>query len=412
MPTLKTIHKCVVSALFLFCCLFLFGAPVAFAETEVEEYNMAIWNTGARWVAAETPVTQLPDDRRLMRLGVTKQNLVSSPATVTSTRANPRRRNVTPASLDYRTYGYITPVRDQGDCVSCWAFATVATLESQQLMASAGSQSTLDLAEQLLVSCSGAGNCSGGYVDDASDYIRDTGLPIEACFPYTEANGTCSQAACPNWRTDTSAIKGWHWVATTSPDASTLKSALYSYGPLTTTMDVYADFYSYSSGVYSHVSGDYQGGHAILIVGYDDENECFIVKNSWGPGWGESGYFRIAYSQLAPASRFGTGGCEFGYYTIAYDGYKHIYNSTCTYTVAPTAVSTRAVTTNGTVTVTTQPGCAWTAKSNASWITIKSGASGTGSGTVQYMVIRNAGQARTGTMTIAGQTVTVYQARR
>ena len=99
-------------------------------------------------------------------------------------------------------------------------------------------------------------------------------------------------------------------MATYSPTVSAIKDALYTYGPLVTTMDVYTDFFNYSSGVYSYVSGVYEGGHAILIVGYDDAGGYFIVKNSWG-SWGKPGYFKIAYSQLANK-------VEFGWYTIAY----------------------------------------------------------------------------------------------
>jgi C1A family cysteine protease len=76
-------------------------------------------------------------------------------------------------------------------------------------------------------------------------------------------------------------------------------------------MNVYADFFSYVSGVYSYTKGTYQGGHAVLIVGYDHTYQYFIVKNSWGDDWGEAGYFKIAYSQL-------TNVVKFGQYTILY----------------------------------------------------------------------------------------------
>jgi len=82
-----------------------------------------------------------------------------------------------------------------------------------------------------------------------------------------------------------------------------IKTALATYGPLTTTFTVYSDFFSYRSGVYTYTSGTYQGGHAVLIVGYDDPGQYFIVKNSWGTGWGEAGFFRIAYSEVSGGSR-------------------------------------------------------------------------------------------------------------
>ena len=76
-------------------------------------------------------------------------------------------------------------------------------------------------------------------------------------------------------------------------------------------MEVYSDFFYYSTGVYHYTTGTYEGGHVILIVGYDDVNQYFICKNSWGTGWGERGFFRIAYSELNSVTQFGD-------YTIAY----------------------------------------------------------------------------------------------
>jgi hypothetical protein len=84
-----------------------------------------------------------------------------------------------------------------------------------------------------------------------------------------------------------------------------LKDVLYAHGPIPTAMEVYDDFFSYTSGVYSYTSGSHAGGHAILLVGYDDAGQYLIAKNSWGSWWGESGYFRIAYSQLTSVVHFG-----------------------------------------------------------------------------------------------------------
>jgi C1A family cysteine protease len=167
-----------------------------------------------------------------------------------------------------------------------------------------------DLAEQALVSCSKAGSCSGGYIDKASTFIRNTGEPLETCAPYKAANMPCKKACCNKWQSSTYKIGAWSWVTTNSPTGDAIKNAL-TYGPLVTTMDVYADFFSYVGGVYSYTTGAYQGGHAVIIVGYDDAERCFIVKNSWGDEWGESGYFKIAYSQISNVVRFGQ-------YTILY----------------------------------------------------------------------------------------------
>ncbi|HSR10229.1 MAG TPA: C1 family peptidase [Thermodesulfobacteriota bacterium] len=308
-----------------------------------------------------------------------------------------------PASVDWRNSGYVTPVRDQGNCGSCWAFATTATLESVSLMANASLPKNLDLSEQVMLSCSGAGNCaSGGSIDRASNFIQSTGLPVEACYPYTARDGSCS-SACYNWPNSAYKISSWKWIATNAPTVDALKNALAAYGPLVTTMAVYNDFFSYRSGVYSYVSGGLAGYHAVQLVGYDDAGQYFIVKNSWGPYWGETGFFKIAYSQLNSAVGFGD-------YTIAY-----ITGSapqppppqpSCTYSVNPTQAQFPAAGGSGTVTVTTTPssGCSWQAATTQTWITIATTASG-----VSFQVAPNSGAARSGTMSVAGQTVTIQQ---
>ena len=159
-------------------------------------------------------------------------------------------------------------------------------------------------------------------------------------------------------------------------------------------------------GVYSYVGGrgdTYQGAHAIEIIGYDDTQQAFIVKNSWGAGWGEAGFFLIAYSQLGNP-------VQFGYYTIAYDGYRAFQN-TCSYSISPTSAPVVTYSGgSGSESVTSQSGCSWTAGSNATWISVTSGASGTGNGTVKYNVsANNTSTSRTGTLTIAGQTLSVTQ---
>lgn len=245
-----------------------------------------------------------------MRLGLVKSNAPPS-ATAAPDTFSSAITTATPPDFDWRNFNgqsFVTPVRNQGNCGSCWAFATTAALESNVMIATG---KNADRAEQILLSCSGAGSCNGGYIQYASDYIRNTGLPPESYYPYTAANGTCGNAIS-GWQNNTSFITSWHYAGgTTSPTVDQIKNELITYGPLVTTMDVYSDFYYYNGGVYKYTTGTLQGGHAILIVGYDDVGQYFIVKNSWGSGWGESGYFRIAYSELSSIVYFGD-------WTIAY----------------------------------------------------------------------------------------------
>ncbi len=367
--------------------IFPVGAGV---PTEISRIQTGIQTSGAGWIAETNPVSALPNDRRKIRLGA----LIPSDVTARDKKTYALRENL-PASFDWRNNNgnFVTPVKDQGDCGSCWSFSTTAVLESQVLKTL--NQSNSDLSEQIALSCSGAGDCNGGYIDDASNFLKNTGISAESCYPYTEANGNCNNA-CANWRNSAYRIDSWNEVY---PTVSDIKNAIYTTGPVVTAFYVYTDFYYYTSGVYSYTWGSYQGGHAVVIVGWDDSKSCFIVKNSWGTGWGESGYFRIAYSQVTGKSRF-------GFWTIAYS------KNPCSYTVLPVSNSVSSSAVSGSISVTSPYGCNWTAvSSNTDWLTISSGISGNGNGTVNYSVAANTGRdSRTGTMAIAGQTFTVTQA--
>ena len=293
-----------IAALFL-------ASTISFAD-ELTDIQSAVKAKGAKWTARETSMTKLSKEERKKRLGLIldlspQEELAPAPM---------EQLTFAPVSLDWRNKGgdFVTPIRNQGSCGSCWAFATTAALESATLIAQNWSGADLNLAEQTLVSCSGAGDCGGGYIGSASNYIRNTGLPLEACFLYKALDSndnppvTCDQA-CLNWWNSTYKIDSYSGVSAT---VDAIKNALNTSGPLVTTMAVYNDFFSYSGGVYTHVTGGLAGYHAILIVGYDDPGQYFIVKNSWGPGWGgaagygaERGYFMIAYSQMSNEVSFG-----------------------------------------------------------------------------------------------------------
>ena len=367
---------------------------------ELSYIKQAIKAKGAKWEADETSVSKLSPEERKNKLGLDKAKLPEGSLL-------PESEPVVgaPYSLDWRSNSgnWVTPVRDQAQCGSCWAFSTAGALESAIIRQNNTPGYDLNVAEQILVSCGGAGSCSGGSPGSASNYIRDTGLPNESVYPYTATNGTC-----PNWQASAYRIASWSYVVTSSPTVDALRNALVTYGPLSTTMDVYYDFFSYRSGIYSYATGTYQGGHAILLIGYDDVNQCFICKNSWGAGWGEGGYFRIAYSELTSATQFGD-------YTIAYVAGSTPPppppgGDTCTYSLSPTSTTYTATGGTGSVSVTTGSNCGWTASDSASWMTITSGSSGTGSGTVKYTVDSYTGRnPRSASITVGGQTHSVKQ---
>jgi len=301
--------KFAVLVLIVVSAVFLLGT-VSFAD-EVADIQAAIKAKGKKWVAGRTSMMMLSPEKRRARLGNFQAKGLPDPD------SEPYQESYTavPATFDWRNMNgngtsYVTPIRNQKSCGSCWAFAATAGLESYTLMTQAMPNTNLDLAEQILISCQNPNGCSGGYPSQASAHITSTGLPLETCFPYTAydaqdgANSVYCSEACANWQDSTYKILDYGSV---SFSVSAIKDALVNSGPLVTTFNVYSDFYSYDGGIYEYTTGTYEGGHAVLIVGYDDVNQCFIVKNSWGSGWGESGYFRIAYSELSSPIYFGSG---------------------------------------------------------------------------------------------------------
>jgi len=165
-------------------------------------------------------------------------------------------------------------------------------------------QTTLDFAEQHVLSCcSNPNGCSGGLISTALNFMQYDGICGEACFPYQANDGIPCSAACGDVGDRLEWLGDWVMVTSLNIDVEAINTALQD-SPLATSFAVYENFAWYSSGVYSaHGSEPTGEGHAVCIVGYDDDLQAWLVKNSWGPGWGLlGGYFWIAYDS----------GCGFG----------------------------------------------------------------------------------------------------
>lgn len=290
-----------ISTIALFLA-WLFVFPVN-AQTEgisetVKTIQQAIEEKGVNWVAGETTISKLPREERLVRLGGLHFQYIEPQKKTDIIDQEIYIQSELPAQLDWRNYNgqnWVTSIKDQSNCGSCWAFAPIASFESRMMVWSLDSSLHPDYSEQFLVSCSDAGSCGGGWDSYAQDYMQTIGVPEESCFPYAAADVACSP--CPGCNNRQVKIKSWDWINGDymSTNVESIKSVLMSGGPVTTFMIIHEDFLYYSGGIYQHVYGIEEGGHCICIVGWDDTTSppCWIAKNSWGTGWGEMGFFKI-----------------------------------------------------------------------------------------------------------------------
>jgi hypothetical protein len=195
-------------------------------------------------------------------------------------------------TIDWRTKGAVTPVKNQGECGADWAFSATGAAEGSWQIAKGQLTS---LSEQQLVDCSGAyGNfgCNGGDPSRALDYLVPRGAESEAAYPYTARDGACKYSA------PRVAAKFQSVQRVPPGDESTLRSAVANNGPVSVILNVGPWFQQYHAGI-ANPTGcgvDYQ---AVLIVGFESTGSTpyWIVKNSWGTSWGEQGYIRIAMNQ-------------------------------------------------------------------------------------------------------------------
>jgi len=191
-----------------------------------------------------------------------------------------------PTAVDWRTKGAVTPVKDQGQCGSCWAFSTTGSTEGAYFLST---KKLVSLSEQELVDCSAAeGNsgCEGGLMDYGFQYIIDNaGITTEKAYPYTATDGTCASTGKPVGATISS------FTDVTGSDNDALRAAV-AQQPISIAIEADQDgFQFYSSGVFSGDCGDALD-HGVLVVGYNQTASpaYWIVKNSWAATWGDAGY--------------------------------------------------------------------------------------------------------------------------
>lgn len=305
-------HALLLTLVATLCSFVLVPATDAAAEDypTLATIQSAAGDSG--WTAGTNPIWNLTWRQKAKYLGLILPTTLDDPGP----RSHVAPLDSLPTSWDWRNVSgrsYVSSVKDQDTCGSCWAFAACGALESLREIHNDTGCAIENLSEQFLVSCCKANSgCDGGNPSKTANCLRDTGTVDEACFPYTASNQSCNNS-CSDWQSRIRDISGWSWASTYPrfPTISELKSAVKQ-APVWTTFMVYADFYAYKSGVYRHVVGPLVGGHAVLMVGYNDSTKSFTCKNSWSSSWGENGYFRVGYSQIPP------GGCQFGRWTQNY----------------------------------------------------------------------------------------------
>lgn len=259
-------------------------------------------SASAAWKAGATPVSTLSEAEQDRRLGVAVREEEVRRVEALIRSARPARGYTFSPERDWRNkdgQSWTTPVRDQGNCGSCVAFATVATLEAQARIQQRRPDWSLDLSEADLFFCGAGRKCDEGWwPTDALEYARTKGVGEESCFPYQDENMDCQTCAERPDRL----IEAAQYQEVI--DIGARKEFLDTVGPMIACMAVYRDFYYYQGGVYKHVTGDLAGYHAVSCVGYSEAEQCWICKNSWGPGFGENGYFKIGYGESEIDTQF------------------------------------------------------------------------------------------------------------
>ena len=208
-----------------------------------------------------------------------------------------------PPGVDWRHHGgrnWVSPIKHQRTCGACIAFSTCAVLESRTKIDRDDPDFAIDLSEADLFFC-GCGRCcrTGWSFVPALNRCLTDGVGDERAFPYVPRDQDCPPALSTQI-TPLVRVSGW------SSEASRLgrKQAIAKNGPVIAGMRVFEDFYYYRAGTYSHTVGRFRGLHAVAVIGYDDAAGHWLVKNSWGPGWGDQGFFAIAYGECGIDSEF------------------------------------------------------------------------------------------------------------
>jgi len=269
-----------------------------YSSSAEEETRFTAWSANYDWVQAHN---MIPENTYTVGMTVfadlTQQEFAALNSGCTFDKIVPGTSNdshsvgANPTSVDWRTNGAVTPVKNQGQCGSCWAFSTTGALEGLNAIKKG---SLVSFSEQQLVDCSGSyGNmgCNGGLMDYAFQYVAAKGIEPESVYPYTAKQGTCKYSATAT------VFKNTGFTDVPSKNNAALETAV-AQQPVSVAIEAdQSVFQLYTSGVLNSASCGTSLDHGVLAVGYGTTSAGqahWIVKNSWGTSWGEQGYVRLA----------------------------------------------------------------------------------------------------------------------
>ena len=220
----------------------------------------------------------------------TKRNLLRFEKTTCSSFVSTKSASSLPSEVDWRSKNAVTNVKDQGHCGSCWSFSATGSMEGAWAIKTG---SLVSFSEQQLIDCStlyGNSGCEGGLMENGFEFAIDKGMCNENDLPYKAVGGLCSEC---------NKVAHFSECVNVTPNNQLHLKEAVSYGPVSIAIE--ADtlvFQFYKSGIINDVKCGTNLDHGVLIVGYGTENghDYWIVKNSWGPIWGDKGFVKIARS--------------------------------------------------------------------------------------------------------------------
>lgn len=261
-------------------------------------FNMGVTGVSLKTRAAITGEAEINiTQANLIKAKVANRQL--SPAAVNLTKLWATVCYATKNAYDARSSGYVTPVKDQ-QCGNCWAYSAMGAFEASYKRVNG---TVVDASEQFVVNCSGGGNCGpeGGLAYLVFDWMVDNNKNVahDATLPDAGAVGACSGGTpvSQNYATDWGVVDPSGDVLKIASVAS-IKEAICKYGPVAASVNVTNAFQNYTNGVFNETPSNYANpisNHAIVIVGWDDDKNAWLMKNSWGTDWGVDGYMWIDY---------------------------------------------------------------------------------------------------------------------